>query len=610
MYVASFYSSGENTLTLNGSVSVSGNANGQYFSYDQGSGEAAPQEGQTVQFGGTFAVGSEDPFFQLLDSDNGIKNIYSTLAAAVDDAITADAISMGGSSNEAITIDKVLTIQRNGYDANLSADDGYALITTEDKYQVVATTESPAENTIAAIGFEADANDANTAINAEIDKFDGEGAGTVSDSDPNTMYIILGSRVDGQAYTIQVKKGDTEVYTATLPANANARAVYFTFEQDKGSSAEPDTLSSGEYTISLYAGDSATGEPMDTEKITLYQVSFNGNGGSPVPANYYVENGTVISKPADPTREGHTFNGWYLNGTAYDFTSTVTGDVVLTADWSNNNPSGGDPVTPSTYTITNPTVTGGKVTVSPRSASRGRLVTLTVTPDEGYELASLTVTDGRGNTIALTDAGNGKYTFTMPASRVVVNAAFQLASLPFTDVAEGAWYYDAVAYVYRNGLMSGVTADRFAPDYTLDRATLATILWRLAGEPVVDYLLPFEDVPEGEWYSEAIRWAASTGIVTGTTPTTFRPTQAVTREQMAAMVHRYADYMGYDTTASSDMTGFTDAESVNDYAVTPMSWSVAEGLISGIGTEIRPQSSATRAQIATMLMRLCESVAE
>ena len=187
----------------------------------------------------------------------------------------------------------------------------------------------------------------------------------------------------------------------------------------------------------------------------------------------------------------------------------------------------------------------------------------------------------------------------MPASRVVVNAAFQLASLPFTDVAEGAWYYDAVAYVYRNGLMSGVTADRFAPDYTLDRATLATILWRLAGEPVVDYLLP-----------EAIRWAASTGIVTGTTPTTFRPTQAVTREQMAAMVHRYADYMGYDTTASSDMTGFTDAESVNDYAVTPMSWSVAEGLISGIGTEIRPQSSATRAQIATMLMRLCESVAE
>ena len=268
----------------------------------------------------------------------------------------------------------------------------------------------------------------------------------------------------------------------------------------------------------------------------------------------------------------------------------------------------GGTVTVPTYTITNPAVTGGTVTVSPRSANRGRLVTLTVTPDEGYELASLTVTDGRGNIIALTDVGDGKYTFTMPASRVVVSAAFQLESLPFTDVAEGVWYYDAIAYVYHKGLMGGVSSTQFAPDSTLDRATLATILWRLAGEPVVNYLLPFEDVPEGEWYSEAIRWAASTGIVTGTTPTTFRPTQAVTREQMAAMVYRYAEHMGYDTTASSDMTGFTDGASVNGYAVTPMSWSVAEGLISGIGTEIRPQSTATRAQIATMLMRFCENV--
>ena len=266
------------------------------------------------------------------------------------------------------------------------------------------------------------------------------------------------------------------------------------------------------------------------------------------------------------------------------------------------------PVVNPTYTITNPAVEGGSVAVSPRSASRGRLVTLTVTPDEGYELASLTVTDGRGNAVPLTDAGNGKYTFTMPGSRVVVNASFQLASLPFTDVAEGAWYYDAIAYVYRNGLMAGVSSTQFAPDSTLNRATLATILWRLAGEPVVNYVLPFEDVAEGEWYSEAVRWAASTGIVNGTTPTTFRPFNSVTREQMAAMVHRYAEYMGYDTTATTDLNTFTDASSVNSYAAQPLSWCVAEGLISGIGTEIRPQSSATRAQIATMLMRFCENV--
>ena len=342
---------------------------------------------------------------------------------------------------------------------------------------------------------------------------------------------------------------------------------------------------------------------------------------------------TQITVLAPALPEGAGDAEYSLDGTTWKSSPVFTGLTAATqytvycrfvADGSGNYvgsgidsftfTTAGDPPTPvitnPTYTITNPTVTGGTVTVSPRSASRGRLVTITVTPDEGYELASLTVTDSRGNTVTLTDAGNGKYTFTMPGSRVVVNAAFQLASLPFTDVAEGAWYYDAIAYVYRNGLMAGVSSTQFAPDSTLNRATLATILWRLAGEPVVNYVLPFEDVAEGEWYSEAIRWAASTGIVNGTTPTTFRPFNSVTREQMAAMVHRYAEYMGYDTTATTDLNTFTDASSVNSYAAEPMGWCVAEGLISGIGTEIRPQSSATRAQIATMLMRLGEDIAE
>ncbi len=343
------------------------------------------------------------------------------------------------------------------------------------------------------------------------------------------------------------------------------------------------------------------------------------------------ETQVTVLPPALP--EGAADAEYSLDGTTWQNSPVFTGLTAATqytaycrfaADNSGNYTgsdidsftftTAGDPPTPvitnPTYTITNPTVTGGTVTVSPRSASRGRLVTITVTPDEGYELASLTVTDSRGNTVTLTDAGNGRYTFTMPGSRVVVNASFQVEALPFTDVAEGAWYYDAVAYVYRNGLMAGVSSTQFAPDSTLNRATLATILWRLAGEPVVNYVLPFEDVAEGEWYSEAIRWAASTGIVNGTTPTTFRPFNSVTREQMAAMVHRYAEYMGYDTTASTDLGAFTDAASVNSYAAEPMGWCVAEGLISGIGTEIRPQSSATRAQIATMLMRLSEDIAE
>ncbi len=366
------------------------------------------------------------------------------------------------------------------------------------------------------------------------------------------------------------------------------------------------TTTANDQKDTMVIGTATFSDPDAIEKLEYYEVQDG---------NWYELTGDFGPAGGFPLSDATSrFRVTFKEAGNYSFTASikaVSGGAVLCSVSETVTVS--EPYTPPvnpTYTITNPSVTGGTVTVSPRSASRGRLVTITVTPDEGYELASLTVTDSRGNTVTLTDAGNGKYTFTMPGSRVVVNAAFQLASLPFTDVAEGAWYYDAVAYVYRNGLMAGVSSTQFAPDSTLNRATLATILWRLAGEPVVNYVLPFEDVAEGEWYSEAIRWAASTGIVNGTTPTTFRPFNSVTREQMAAMVHRYAEYMGYDTTASTDLGAFTDAASVNSYAAEPMGWCVAEGLISGIGTEIRPQSSATRAQIATMLMRFCENIAK
>ena len=254
----------------------------------------------------------------------------------------------------------------------------------------------------------------------------------------------------------------------------------------------------------------------------------------------------------------------------------------------------------------------GTVTVSPQRPTRGQTVTITAEPDEGYVVDEVVVLDRNGNEVEVTQKGDGTYTFTQPSGSVTVTVTFTPAeeSLPFTDVEEGAWYYDAVEYVYQNGLMSGVAADRFAPDLPLNRATMVTILWRLAGEPAVDYAMPFGDVAEDTWYTEAVRWGASTGVVTGTTPTTYRPEQAVTREQMAAMLHRYAEYMGYDTAASTDLDTFPDAASVNDYAAAPLAWCVAEGFISGIGAELRPQSSATRAQIATLLMRFCETIAE
>ena len=222
-YVASFYNeadSASNQLTLNGSVSVSNNANGLYFTYSQNGDLGAlanPQEnaGQKVVYGDTFEVANDEPYFQTLNADETIKNTYTSLDAAISGAEENDSIAMHGDSTETITVNKPLTIQRNGYTASgLSAGDDYAILTTGTEYKIVKIEKgTPVSNTIAAVGFKADGETANNAINAEIESLDGT-SGTVNDCAPNTMYIILGSRVTGQAYTIQVKKGEAEVYIA------------------------------------------------------------------------------------------------------------------------------------------------------------------------------------------------------------------------------------------------------------------------------------------------------------------------------------------------------------------------------------------------------------
>ena len=217
-------------------------------------------------------------------------------------------------------------------------------------------------------------------------------------------------------------------------------------------------------------------------------------------------------------------------------------------------------------------------------------MTITVTPDEGYELDTLTATDPDGNVLTLTDRGDGKYTFTMPRSKVEITASFkaveeepQPSGFPFADVDENAWYYDAVAYAWENDLMTGTSATTFAPGMTTDRAMLATLLWRLEGSPSVDYLMGFDDVAEGLWYSEAVRWAASEGVVTGITSEIFVPGGDITREQMAAMLYRYAQYKGYDVTGSAGLSGYADADSISSWAEYAVAWAVDAGLISGVG---------------------------
>ena len=183
-------------------------------------------------------------------------------------------------------------------------------------------------------------------------------------------------------------------------------------------------------------------------------------------------------------------------------------------------------------------------------------------------------------------------------------------TLPFTDVKSGDWFYEAVQYVYDKGMMTGVSADRFAPASTTTRGMIVTILYRLENEPAVSGGSAFTDVESGAWYADAVAWAAANDIVNGTSATTFAPNSPITREQMATMLYRFAQYKGMDAvTLQEHLTGYPDGDQVSDYAIPAMNWAVGQGLIAGMenGTLV-PQGSATRAQVATILMRFCENI--
>ncbi len=269
----------------------------------------------------------------------------------------------------------------------------------------------------------------------------------------------------------------------------------------------------------------------------------------------------------------------------------------------------------STYAVTVEKSEHGKVTSNRTNASSGSTVTLTVTPDSGYVLDTLTVTDSRRNEIKLTAQGGGKYTFTMPSRAVTVKATFAPlpedveqpcdggASCPshgFTDLGTvGTWYHEAVDYVLRNGLMNGYSHTLFGPDDDLSRAQLAQILYNKEGKPAVMGGIVFTDVAPGAWYAPAITWAAANGIVGGYGNGLFGPDDNITREQLAVMLWRYTG----SPAATEKELHFTDADEASGYALEALRWAVENGIINGYGNgRLNPKGLATRAQIAQMLM--------
>lgn len=287
-------------------------------------------------------------------------------------------------------------------------------------------------------------------------------------------------------------------------------------------------------------------------------------------------------------------------GTAIIYTVTYVG--------GGSSSSSGTPTT--TYAVNVNAATNGAVAADKKTASKGTMVTVTASPSKGYVVDAVKVVDKDGKDVAVTEK-DGKYVFTMPASAVTVTGSFKAetpapVALPFTDVKSGNWFYDAVKYAYAQGLMTGTSATTFAPNGTMNRAMIVTVLYRLEKSPAVTGASKFTDVPAGQWYSDAVAWAAANKIVNGYDETTFGPMNAVTREQMAAILFRYEQVKGLENvTLEENLNRFPDQNKISAYAIPALQWAVGQKIINGNadGT-LDPTGTATRAQVAQIFTNL------
>lgn len=295
----------------------------------------------------------------------------------------------------------------------------------------------------------------------------------------------------------------------------------------------------------------------------------------------------------------------------YNLTKGAAGKYTVSHQSSGGpGSSGGSISTPTTYAVNVNAATNGAVAADKKTASKGTTVTVTASPSKGYVVDAVKVVDKDGKDVAVTGK-DGKYVFTMPASAVTVTGSFKAetpapVALPFTDVKSGNWFYDAVKYAYAQGLMTGTSATTFAPNGTMNRAMIVTVLYRLEKSPAVTGASKFTDVTAGQWYSDAVAWAAANKIVNGYDETTFGPMNAVTREQMAAILFRYAQVKGLENvTLEENLNRFPDQNKISAYAIPALQWAVGQKIINGNadGT-LDPTGTATRAQVAQIFTNL------
>ena len=513
------------------------------------------------------------PNVQAYVTHGGLTTVASSFADAVTNAQSGDVITLAKNleSTDKITLRAGVTLDGNGHSLTYTGSDQEQAFITADSGQDNVTIK-------------------NITINAKNIK---HGVQFYCNKGGTLEKAV----VNGGTYTSVIVNGATNVSIVDSDLNPAAGA-YTNIEYAMGQnvttipSMSVDNVSFGSAKSYVYADDKTTtavkntmgGNPSNEEildKILKNIVYTNPNGG----------NLNIVALFAGAGQEG---------------TSSLTGSVESTYQ---------PPYTGKySYAINVADTDNGSVSVD-KYATEGEKVTLTVSPDKAYKLDELTVTAG-GKDVELTDNGDGTYTFTMPSSKVQISATFvedenyeeptpeePSSDMPFGDVNTGDWFYDVVKYAYDNGLMTGTSATTFEPNTTTTRGMIVAILNRLEGNPTAADA-GFADVNSGDWYADAVNWAASVGIVNGYSDTQFGPNDPITREQMAAILYNYAEYKGYDVSARADISSYDDAANVSDWAIESVQWANAMGLVNGMtDTTLDPQGNATRAQIAAILSR-------
>lgn len=516
-----------------------------------------------------------------------------TLGAAAGDIVKdideAKATDLVNSATE-VTGDKKLYVQSSlkveptAYDA---ANKTLALEITP-QYRIVASTAATAD------GIELGVNGKNAEVVQDYTPMNITKATVV------TMELPTGFAVaDGDKLSIQhTKNGTVEYYTGTVTKKDDK--FYLTFTTNGFSpfviSVPAASIGENVYPTLQAAADAAK----STDVISV-------KSGASHELNFTT---TKSVKVKNETGADITVK---FNGTNKDVAKDATETFSYTKPSSSS--SGGSSSGKTTYKVTTSAVNNGGVNASPSSAEKGATITITLSPDKGYKLDKLTVTDGSGKTVSTVKKSDMVYTFTMPASAVNVGVSYVKATetpskTKFNDVSANDWFASAVDYVTGKGMMNGTADNTFSPKANTTRGMVVTVLYRLENQPSTS-AASFTDVASGAYYANAVAWANANGIVSGYGSGKFGPNDKVTREQLAAILYRYAQYKKYDVSVGEDtnILSYNDAQSISSYAIPAIQWACGAGVVTGkSGSKLDPKGNATRAEVAAMLMRFCENV--